>query len=152
MEYRFKSLFDREKEHVIETEEPLHLYNEFSISIRKVDKENKSFSSDNIDCVLKYAKRGTMGINQIELDSTNYNGFHMMVETLKKRGCISMGEAVELIRETKPYEFKDTNLENANNELKLAFNNYLEENKIMDMLFQCFLHGVTYGKQNKGTV
>lgn len=152
MEYRFKSLFDREKEHVIETEEPLHLYNEFSISIRKVDKENKSFSSDNIDCVLKYAKRGTMGINQIELDSTNYNGFHMMVETLKKRGCISMGEAVELIRETKPYEFKDTNLENANNELKLAFNNYLEENKIMDMLFQCFLHGVAYGKQNKGTV
>ena len=147
MEYRFKSLFDREKEHVIETEEPLHLYNEFWISIRKLDKANKSFSSDNIDCVLKYAKRGTMGINQIELDSTNYNGFHMMVETLKKRGCISMGESVELIRETKPYEFKDTNLENANNELKLAFNNYLEENKIMDMLFQCFLHGVAYGKK-----
>ena len=49
MEYRFKSLFDREKEHVIETEEPLHLYNEFSISIRKVDKECKSFSIDNID-------------------------------------------------------------------------------------------------------
>ena len=151
MEYRFKSLFDREKEYVIETEEPLHLYNEFSISIRKVDKESKSFSADNIDCVLRYSKRGTIGINQIELDSTNYDGFHMMVETLKKRGCISMGEGVELVRETKPYEFKDTNLENANNELKLAFNQYLEENKIMDILFQCFLHGVAYGK-NKGTV
>ena len=49
MEYRFKSLFDREKEYVIETEEPLHLYNEFSISIRKVDKESKSFSVDNIN-------------------------------------------------------------------------------------------------------
>ena len=62
-----------------------------------------------------------------------------------------MGEGVELVREAKPYEFKDTNLENANNELKLAFNNYLEENKIMDMLFQCFLYGVAFGK-NKGTV
>ena len=135
MEYRFKSLFDREKEHVIETEEPLHLYNEFSISIRKVDKESKSFSVDNINCVLKYGKRGVTGINQIELDSTNYDGFHMMVEMLKKRGCLSMGEGVELVRETKPYEFKDTNLGNANNELKLAFNKYLEENKIMDILF-----------------
>ena len=151
MEYKFKSLFDREKEHVIETEEPLHLYDVFSISIGKVDKESKSFSVDNINCVLKYGKRGITGINQIELDSTNYDGFHMMVETLKKRGCLSMGEGVELVRETKPYEFKGTNLENANNELKLAFNKYLEENKIMDMLFQCFLHGVTYGK-NKGTV
>ena len=151
MEYRFKSLFDREKEHVIKTEEPLHLYNEFSISIRKVDKECKSFSIDNIDCVLRYAKRGIAEMKQIELDSTNYDGFYMMVETLKNRGCVSMGEGIELIRETKPYEFKDTNLENANNELKLAFNNYLEENKIMDMLFQCFLHGVAFGK-NKGTV
>ena len=53
MEYRFKSLFDREKEHVIETDEPLHLYDVFSISIGKVDKKSKSFSVDNINCVLK---------------------------------------------------------------------------------------------------
>ena len=62
-----------------------------------------------------------------------------------------MGEGVELVRETKPYEFEDTKLEYVNIELKLAFNKYLEENKIMDILFQCFLHGVAYGK-NKGTV
>lgn len=149
MEYRFKSLFDRSKEYTIETEEPLHIYDTFSISIKKINNDNKSYSYDNIDCILQYSKRGALGINKIELDNTNFDGFYITVETFKKRGCLSMGEPIELVKEGKMHEFKDTTLENANNELKLAFNEYLESNNIMDILFQCFLHGVAYGK-NKG--
>lgn len=151
MEYRFKSLFDRSKEYTIETEEPLHLYDTFSISIRKIDNDNKSFSYDNIDCILQYSKRGSLDVNKLELDRFNYSGFYMTVEVYKRRSCFSMGEPIELVKEEKPYEFKDTTLENANNELKLAFNEYLESNGIIDILFQCFLHGVAYGK-NKGTM
>lgn len=146
MKYKFKSLFNREKEYTIECDEPLELYNNFALSIKKVDKANKSFSYENIDCVLKYGKRNDIGLKIIELDRYNFSGYLMMLESYKQRNAVSMGEPLEMIKEEVPYEFKDTNLDNANKELKLAFNKYVEENKIMDILFQCFLHGVAYGK------
>lgn len=146
MKYKFKSLFNREKEYTVECDEPLELYDDFALSIKKVDKANKSFSYDNIDCILKYGKHNQLGINKIELDRYNFSGYLMMLESYKQRNAVSMGEPLEMIKETVPYEFKDVNLENANNELKLAFNKYVEDNKLMDVLFQCFLHGVAYGK------
>lgn len=146
MEYKFKSLFNKEHEYVIECEEPLELYDNFALSIRKVDKANKSFSDENINCILKYGKRTQLGMKELDLDKYNFSGYFMFVETYKERNAVSMGEPLEMIKEEPKYEFKDVNLNNANNELKLAFNKYVEENKIMDMLFQCFLRGVAYGK------
>jgi hypothetical protein len=149
MKYNFKSLFNRERKYIIECDEPLDLYDDFSLSIKKVDKSDKSFSYDNIDCVLKYGKQGTLDYKTIELDRDNFNGYYMLVETYKNRNALSVGEPLEMIKEEVPYEFKDVNLDNATTELKLAFNKYVEDNKLMDTLFQCFLHGVAYGKSKK---
>lgn len=149
MKYNFKSLFNRERKYIIECDEPLDLYDDFSLSIKKVDKSDKSFSYDNIDCVLKYGKQGTLDYKTIELDRDNFNGYYMLVETYKNRNALSVGEPLEMIKEEVPYEFKDVNLDNATIELKLAFNKYVEDNKLMDALFQCFLHGVAYGKSKR---
>lgn len=149
MKYKFKSLFNREKEYTIETDEPLDLYDDFALSIKKVDKNSKSFSSENIDCVLKYGKHNQLGLKTIELERDNFSGYLMMVETYKQRNAVSMGEPLEMVKDEVPYEFKGVTLNSANNELKLAFNKYIEDNKLMDVLFQCFLRGVAYG-QNKG--
>ena len=148
MKYKFKSLFKRDKEYTIECDEPLELYDNFALSIKKVDNGNKSFSHENIDCVLKYGKRNDIGLKTIELDRYNFSGYLMMVETYKQRNAVSMGEPLEIIKEEILYEFKHTNLENADKELRLAFNKYIEDNKLMDTLFQCFLRGVSYGKTN----
>lgn len=149
MNYKFKSIFNRQREYTIETDEPLDLYDTFSLSIKKIDKDNKSFSEENIDCILKYGKSNSLGLQSIELDRYNFSGYLMMVETYKQRNALSMGEGIEIIRENKPYEFDGVNLDNANNELKLAFNKYVEDNKLLDVLFQCFLRGVSYGKLKK---
>lgn len=149
MKYKFKSLFNREKEYTIETEESLELYDDFALSIKKVDKDSKSFASENIDCVLKYGKHNQLGLKTIELERDNFSGYLMMVETYKQRNAVSMGEPLEMVKDVVPYEFKNVTLNNANNDLKLAFNKYVEDNKLMDVLFQCFLRGVSYGK-NKG--
>jgi hypothetical protein len=149
MKYKFKSLFNRDKEYTIETDEPLDLYDDFALSIKKVDKNSKSFSSENIDCVLKYGKHNQLGLKTIELERENFSGYLMMVETYKLRNAVSMGEPLEMVKNEVPYEFKGVTLNNANNELKLAFNKYVEDNKLMDVLFHCFLRGVAYGK-NKG--
>lgn len=148
MVYHFKSLFNRDKEYTIECDEPLDLYNNFSLSIKKVDREDKSFAYENIDCVLKYGKKSEIGLKTIELDRYNFSGYLMMVETYKQRNAVSMGEPLEIIKEEIPYEFKDTTLENANQELKLMFNKYVEDNNLMEILFQCFLRGVAYGKSH----
>lgn len=146
MEYKFRSIFDRGNDYTIVCNEPLELYNDFSLSIRKIDDENKSYSYDNIDCVLKYGKRGTLGINKYDLDRDNFTGFHKMVETFKRRNCLSMGVPIELIVEKKPYEYEGVTLDNADNELKIAFEKHLKNSGILDSLFHCFLQGVSYGK------
>lgn len=146
MTYRFKSLFNRDKEYTIECDESLELYDNFSLSMKKVERENKSFAYDNIECVLKYGKKGELGLKTVELDRYNFSGYLMMVETYKQRNAVSMGEPLEMIRDDIPYEFKDTTLETASQELRLAFNKYVEDNGLMNILFQCFLRGVSYGK------
>lgn len=146
MEYRFKSKFDRSKEYIIETNEPLELYDVFALSIKKFDNNDKSFSNDNIDCVLKYSKKGVLDTKTIELDYSNFNGFYMLIETFRHRGCLSMGEPLDMIYEKKVNEYENVNLSNADEELKLAFNDYIEKHNIMDILFKTFLAGVSYGK------
>ena len=64
MIYKFRSFFNRDNDYTIVSDEPLELYNDFSLSIKKIDNENKSYSYDNIDCVLKYGHRGTLGIKK----------------------------------------------------------------------------------------
>ena len=151
MVYNFKSLFNREKEYTIDTEEPLDLYNTFSLSMKKFDAKDKSFAYDNIVCVLKYGKKGVLELQQIELDQTNFSGFYLMVEVFKQRNCLSMGEPLELIKENPFNEFENVNLENAEEELKLEFNKYVENNDIMNTLFKCFLKGVSYGKKKNSS-
>ena len=149
MEYKFKSIFDREREYTIDTEEPLNLYNTFALSIKKIDKNDKSFGYDNIDCVLKYSKRGTLDGKTIDLDSTNFDGYSMLLERYKKKSCLSMGEAIELVSEKSTNEYENTTLDIAQTELKLAFEEYVRESGIMDALFKCFLNGVSYGKRKR---
>lgn len=146
MIYKFRSFFNRDNDYTIVSDEPLELYNDFSLSIKKIDNENKSYSYDNIDCVLKYGHRGTLGIKKYDLDKDNFTGFHKMVETFKRRNCLSMGEAIELIVEKKPYEYEGVKLDNADQELKIAFEKHLKDSGMLDNLFQCFLQGVSYGK------
>lgn len=142
MVYKFRSVFDRSKEYTIETNEPLELYNDFSVSIKKVDNEKKTYSYDNIDCVLKYFKRGTLGIKTIELDRDNFSGFYMMVETFKERNCLTMGEALELVTE---HNQEEITIDNADTETRMAFEHYLKNSGIINTLFKCFLNGVQYG-------
>lgn len=147
MKYKFRSVFDRQKEYTIESDEPLDLYNDFSVSITKIDSDLKTYSYDNIDCQLKYMKRGNLGVKYLELDKNNFSGFYMMVETFKQRKCLKMGEPIEIVLPKKEFEYQDTNLDNADAEVKIAFEKYLKENNIMENIFQCFLHGVSYGKK-----
>lgn len=147
MEYKFKSLFNRSNEYTIETDEPLHLYDSFALSIKKVDNDIKSFSYENIVCILKCSKYNELGTKVIELDRYNFSGFYTLVEVYKNRNCLSMGEPLELIKEEIPYEYKETNLNNADTELKADFNRFITENNVMEVLFQCFLKGVSFGKK-----
>lgn len=146
MKYKFRSLFDREKEFTIESDEPLGLYNVFSLSIKKVDKDSKSYSYDNIDCTLQYSKKGDTGIKRIDLDQHNFSGFYMFVETYKKRNAFSIGEPIELSDEDKIYVHDNISLENADDDVKIAFKSFITNNKVVDELFKCFLGGVSYGK------
>ena len=148
MVYKFRSVFDRNNDYSIICDEPLELYDNFGLSIKKVDDEDKSFSYENIDCILKYSKKGVLGSKQYELDRDNFTGYHKMVETFKnKKLCLSMIEPIELIREGKTYECNNITLDNADTELKLAFEKYVKESGLMNTLFQVFLQGVTYGKR-----
>lgn len=147
MKYTFTSIFNKEKVYTINTEEPLELYNDFSLSITKINPDNKSYSYDNIDCVLKCLKHNELCTKIVELDGTNFSGFHMMVETFKRRGCNRMGEGIEMVQNNPNFEYKDTTLDNADSELRYAFDQYVKDNNIMNVLFQCFLHGVSYGKK-----
>ena len=149
MIYSFKSLFDRERIYTIDTEEPLSQYDDFSLSIKKVDRNDKSYSPDNIDCVLRYAKHGKLGIKTIQLESYNFNSYYSFVEKYKQRNAVSMGEPLELERKKEIYEFDGVTLETANEDIKKAFKKYVENNNIMETLFQCFLSGVSYGKREK---
>lgn len=146
MKYQFKSLFNREKVYTIDCEEPLDLYDDFSLSIKRVDSDIKSFSADNIDCVLKYCKHGTLDIKRYELDSTNFSGYHLLVENLKRRNCVSLGEGLEIVRNNKN-EFEDVSIDDADSDTVMAFNQFIKDNDIMDALFKCFLNGVSYGKK-----
>lgn len=145
MIYRFRSIFNRDNEYTIECDEPLELYDDFSLSIKKVDNDNKSFDYTNIDCVLKYAKHGTLGIKQYELEPQNFNGFHMMAETFKHRGCLTMGQPIELIKDKIEDKVTNTTLKNCDEKLRLAFEKYIQESNIMESLFQCFLNGAING-------
>ena len=147
MKYTFTSIFDKEKVYTIDTEEPLELYHDFALSITKINPDNKSYSYDNIDCVLKCLKQNELGSKIVELDETNFSGFYMMVETFKRRECKRMGEGIEIVQNKPNFEYKDTTLDNADSELRSAFDQYVKDNNIMDVLFQCFLHGVSYGKK-----
>ena len=149
MVYSFKSLFDRERTYTIDTEESLSQYDDFSLSIKKVDKNDKSFSVDNIDCILRYSKHGKLGTKSIQLEPYNFNSYYGFVEKYKQRNAVSMGEPLELERKKEINEFDDVTLENADNEIKTAFKKYIERNNIMENLFQCFLAGVAYGRTNK---
>lgn len=149
MVYSFKSLFDRERIYTIDTEESLSQYDDFSLSIKKVDKDDKSFSTDNIDCTLRYSKHGKLGIKSIQLEPYNFSSYYAFVEKYKQRNAVSMGEPLELERKKELYEFDGVTLENADKEIKDAFKKYMEGNNIMETLFQCFLFGVSYGRINK---
>lgn len=149
MIYKFRSIFDRNNEYIIDSEEPLSLYDDFTLSINKVDSNSKSFAYENIDCELKYVKHGNIEAKYIELDKDNFNGYYMMIENFKHKQCLKMNIPIEIIKEEQTFEYKDVTLLNGDEEMKIAFNKYIQENSIMDMLFQCFLHGVSYGKLKK---
>lgn len=146
MVYKFKSLFDREKLHMIITDEPLHLYNNFILSIRKVNDDIKSYSYDNIDCVLKYSNRGTLETKELDLDRENFNGYLMMIEKFKSRNCKSMGEPIEIVNDKVKETYKEITLDKADNETKLAFNKFIDDSNIMELLFKCFMGGIHYEK------
>lgn len=146
MEYKFRSLFNREKEYVIDTENCLEKYDSFALSIGKLDNNNKSFGEDNIDCVLKYGKKGVAEGYSLDLDKNNFDGYHMFVETYKRKGCLKMGEAIELAK-NKPAVIDDyVGIDDADENLRLAFDAYLKDSGIMDVLFKCFLGGILYWK------
>lgn len=149
MDYTFKSLFNRNKEYRITTDEPLELYDDFSLSIKKIDNGNKSFSDNNIDCILKYMKHNELGTKTIELDQYNFSGYYMFVEKYKQRNAVSMGEPLQIVKDEIPYEYKEAKLSDTktDEELKIAFNKFIADNNVMDILFQCFLNGVSYGKK-----
>ena len=149
MKYKFKSLFKRDKEYTIECDEPLELYDNFALSIKKIDNSNKSFSYENIDCVLKYGKRSDIGLKTIELDRYNFSGYLMMLEIYKQRNAVSMGEPLELERKKEVCEFDGVTLDTVNDDIKNAFKKCIGSNNIMETLFQCFLSGVSYGKREK---
>ena len=149
MKYKFRSLFDRDKEFTIESDEPLGLYNVFSLSIKKVDKDSKSYSYDNIDCTLQYSKKGETAIKRIDLDQHNFSGFYMFVETYKKRNAFSIGEPIELAEKDTIYVHDNIALENADDDVKIAFKSFITNNKVVDELFKCFLVAYHMGNLRK---
>lgn len=140
MKYTFNSLFRKENEYVIESDISLEEYDEFSISIRKVDEENKSFSYDNIDCVLKYGHKGKLDIQILELDQSNFDGFYLLVEKFKNRKCYSMGIPISLSISSKNNLINDKEtLETIDEGLKKEFENFLKRTDVREALLKLFL-------------
>ena len=75
---------------------------------------------------------------------------HSVEEVLNVPNRLSdmpMELVIELFKEDIKTEYSDITLDNANTEVKLAFSRFIEDNKIMEILFRCFLNGVEYGKK-----
>lgn len=149
MKYNFKSLFDRERTYTIETDEPLSIYDTFALSIKKVDNQCKSFSEDNIDCILKYSLRGKEGTYSIQLEPYNFESYYAFLEKYKSRNAVSMGEPLELDIKRQVEEDDDLSLETADTKTKELFNAFVNDTNVMNTLFKVFLRGVKYGRTNR---
>lgn len=147
MQYKFRNLFNREDECTIDCDELLNSYDDFSVSMRKVDINNKSYSYDNIDCTLKCVRHRDKTTKIIELDKDNFDGYLLMLEKYKEKTCLRFGKAFELITENNSLEGLETTFKEDSSELRNAFEDYLTKSGIKEMLFQCFLSGVNYERR-----
>ena len=148
MKYTFKSIFDPTKEFKIETDIVLTNFNTFNVIISKVDNEKKSYAEDNINCILKYSDCNINKSYEMDLDSSNFDGYYGTLEKFKKRNCLTMGEPIQLcFVGTYKTENKLT-INNATLEMKERFQQFITDNKIMETLFNCFLEGISYEREN----
>lgn len=126
----------------IDCDEPLEIYNDFTLLIKKVDSDSKSYSYENIYCVLKYGVHGDVKMKIYELDSRNFSWYYMMVEKFKSKRCHGMGVPVELVISNTDNPVEDITPENADDQLRKSFGKFLEDSGIIETLFKFYLRGI----------